>query len=263
MSRTFLAAALLALLLTPATTHAATTHRDVTVMSRNLYLGADIITAAVAKDRADLQQRASALLGVVQQTNFPVRAKAIAKEIATNKPDLVGLQEVAQWRRTPDGVTNDTKDATVNVYDFLALLQSELKARGASYRAAVTQTEADFEVPTSQSFDIRLTMRDVILVRTGKRAKVRVRKALKGHYRDNLTVTIPTGPIVSQRGWTAVDATAGGRAFRFVNTHLEAYGGAVRAKQARQLLAGPLKSRRTQAILVGDLNSAPTDTGDE
>src|SRR4051794_33076305 len=263
MSRTPLAAALIALLLLPAGAHAATTHRDVTVMSRNLYLGADIITAAVAKDRADLQQRATALFGVVQQTNFPVRAKALAKEIATNRPDLVGLQEVAQWRRTPDGVTNDAKDATVNVYDFLALLQSELKARGASYRAAVTQTEADFEVPTSQNFDIRLTMRDVILVRTGQAAKVKVRKAFKGHYKRNLEVTIPVGKIVSQRGWTAVDATSGGTSFRFVNTHLEAYGGEVRDKQAKELLAGPLASRKRGIILVGDLNSAATDTGAE
>jgi endonuclease/exonuclease/phosphatase family metal-dependent hydrolase len=261
MSRTSLAAALVALLVLPATASAATPTkpRDVTVMSRNLYLGADIITAAVAKDRADLQQRATALFGVVQQTNFPVRAKAIAKEITANRPDLVGLQEVAQWRRTPDGVTNDAKDATVNVYDFLGLLQSALKARGASYRPAVVQTEADFEVPTAQNFDIRLTMRDVILVRKG----VKVTKTLKGHYRHNLEVTIPTGKILSQRGWTAVDATAGGRKFRFVNTHLEAYGGQVRAKQAKELLAGPLKSRRTQAILAGDLNSAPTDKGDE
>src|SRR4051794_10859789 len=265
MSRTSLTAALLALLLVPATASAATpsSSRDVTVMSRNLYLGADIITAAVAKDRADLQQRATALFGVVQQTSFPVRAKAIAREIATNKPDLVGLQEVAEWRRTPDGVTNDAKDANVVVYDFLALLQKELKARGASYRAAVTQTEADFEVPTSQSFDIRLTMRDVILVRTGKSAKVKVRKTLKGHYRQNLTVTIPIGAIVSQRGWTAVDATSGGTAFRFVNTHLEAYGGEIRDKQAKELLAGPLASKKRGIILVGDLNSAATDTGAE
>src|SRR3954452_17412184 len=253
----------LAAAVAPAGSASAATSRDVTVMSRNLYLGADIITAAVAKDRADLQQRATALFGVVQQTNFPVRAKALAKEIATNRPDLFGLQEVAQWRRTPDGVTNDAKDATVNVYDFLALLQSALKARGASYRRAVVQTEADFEVPTAQNFDIRLTMRDVILVRTGKTAKVKVRKTLKGHYKDNLSVTIPVGTILSQRGWAAVDATAGGRRFRFVDTHLEAYGGQVRAQQAKELLAGPLKSRSTQAILVGDLNSAPTDTGDE
>src|SRR3954452_21301836 len=253
----------LAAAVAPAGSASAATSRDVTVMSRNLYLGADIITAATAKDREDLEQRSTALFGVVQQTNFPVRAKAIAKEIATNKPDLVGLQEVAQWRRTPDGVTNDAKDATVNVYDFLALLQSALKARGASYRPAVVQTEADFEVSTAQNFDIRLTMRDVILVRTGKSAKVKVRKTLKGHYRQNLTVTIPIGGIVSQRGWTAVDATSGGTAFRFVNTHLEAYGGEVRDKQAHELLKGALASKKRGIILVGDLNSAPTDTGAE
>src|SRR3954469_13877472 len=173
MSRTPLAAALIALLLLPAGAHAATTHRDVTVMSRNLYLGADIITAAVAKDRADLQQRATALLGVVQQTNFPVRAKAIAKEIATTRPDLVGLQEVADWRRTADGVTG-RHDASIVVYDYLALLTKELKARHLSYRPAIVQTELDLEVPTSQNYDVRLTMRDVILVRSGKGAKVKV-----------------------------------------------------------------------------------------
>ena len=75
-------------------------------MSRNLYLGADIITAATAKDTPDLEQRATTLFQTVQQTNFPVRAKAIAKEIAATHPDLVGLQEVAdvaahaRWRDT-------------------------------------------------------------------------------------------------------------------------------------------------------------------
>jgi endonuclease/exonuclease/phosphatase family metal-dependent hydrolase len=232
---------------------------DVTVMSRNLYLGADIITAALASDRADLERRATELFGVVQQTNFPVRARAIAAEIRATRPDLIGLQEVALWRRTPQGVTNDRTDAKIVVYDFLALLQKQLKARGMSYRPAVVQHEADLEVPTSKGFDVRLTMRDVILVRTGKGAKVRVRRTLKGHYRDVLTVPIPTGNVRSVRGWTAADVTIAGRPVRFVNTHLEAYGGDIRANQAKQLLAGPLKSRMSQTILVGDLNSDTRD----
>ena len=65
---------------------------------------------------------------------------------------------------------------------------------------------ADFEVPTSLNYDIRLTMRDVILVRTGKGAKVKVGKTLKGNYTDKLTVNVPSGQIDSIRGWTAVDA---------------------------------------------------------
>src|SRR3954471_17286888 len=255
-----LASAALALAV-PAAAHAAAAP-TVTVMSRNLYLGADIITAATAKDVPDLEQRATTLFETVQQTNFPVRAKAIAKEIAATHPDLVGLQEVADWRRTPDGVT-DRKDASIVVYDYLALLQKELRARHASYRPAVVQQELDLEVPTSQNYDVRLTMRDVILVRTGKGAKVHVAKALKGHYKHLLSVTLPIGPVTSTRGWTAVDATAGGRRLRFVNTHLEAYGGQIRDQQAKELLKGPLASKKRQAILVGDMNSAPTDTGDD
>jgi endonuclease/exonuclease/phosphatase family metal-dependent hydrolase len=255
-----LASAALALA-APAAAHAAAAP-TVTVMSRNLYLGADIITAATAKDVPDLEQRATTLFQTVQQTNFPVRAKAIAKEIAATRPDVVGLQEVADWRRTPDGVTG-RHDANVVVYDYLALLTKELKARHLSYRPAVVQQELDLEAPTSQNYDVRLTMRDVILVRTGKSAKVKIRRTLKGHYKDLLKVNLPNGPVTSLRGWAAVDATVGGRTFRFVDTHLEAYGGAIRGQQAKELMAGPLASRKRQAILVGDLNSAPTDTGDD
>jgi endonuclease/exonuclease/phosphatase family metal-dependent hydrolase len=257
-----LAAVAVAVLAVPGVA-SARSDRDVTVMSRNLYLGADIITAASATSLDDEKQRATALFQTVQQTNFPVRAKAIAREIDANDPDLVGLQEVALWRRTPDGVTNSVKDASVVAYDFLGLLQKEIKARGLHYKAAVTQQEADFEVPTSLNYDLRLTMRDVILVRTGKGAKVKVTKTLKGNYANNLTVNVPSGPIQSLRGWTAVDAKAGGRSFRFVNTHLEAYGGELREKQAKELLRGPLASKKKDIILVGDLNSDARDANPE
>jgi endonuclease/exonuclease/phosphatase family metal-dependent hydrolase len=256
------ALALIAALALPAGASAAS-DRDVTVMTRNLYLGADIITAAAATSLDDLKLRATAIFGTVQQTNFPVRAKAIAREIDANDPDLVGLQEVALWRRTPDGVTNAVKDANQVVYDFLAILQKEIKARGLSYRAAVSKQEADFEVPTSLNYDIRLTMRDVILVRSGKGAKVKVAKTLKGNFADKLTVNVPSGPIESLRGWTAVDARAGERSFRFVNTHLEAYGGELRERQAKQLLRGPLASKKKDIILVGDLNSDTRDANPE
>jgi endonuclease/exonuclease/phosphatase family metal-dependent hydrolase len=239
----------------------AASDRDVTVMSRNLYLGADIITAATATSLDDEKQRATTLFQTVQQTNFAVRAKAIARELDATDPDLVGLQEVALWRRTPDGVTNLVKDANVVAYDFLALLEKEIKARGLHYKAVVAQQEADFEVPTSLNYDIRLTMHDVILVRTGKGSTVKITKTLKGHFTDKLTVPVPSGPIDSIRGWTAVDAKADGRSFRFVNTHLEAYGGELREKQAKQLLRGPLASKKKDIILVGDLNSDARDAG--
>jgi endonuclease/exonuclease/phosphatase family metal-dependent hydrolase len=252
------AAALTAALALPSGA-AAARDRDVTVMSRNLYLGADIIKAAGAPTPEAQAQAATEIFRIVRRTNFPLRARAIASEIDRTAPDLIGLQEVSLWRRTPDGVTNDVKDARRVVYDFLAILQRRLRARGLRYRVEVVQQEADFEVPTSEGYDLRLTMRDVILRRTGRRARVQVRRRLKGNYTTNLEVPIQGQTVTSLRGWTAVDARLRGRSFRFVNTHLEAFGAQIRADQAGELVAGPLAPASRPVILVGDLNSDPRD----
>ena len=252
------AAALTAALALPAGA-AAARDRDVTVMSRNLYLGADIIAAAGSPTPEAQALAATRILRTVRQTNFPLRAREIAREIDRTEPDLVGLQEVSLWRRTADGVTNDVKDARRVIYDFLAILQRRIQARGLRYRVEVVQQEADFEVPTSEGFDLRLTMRDVILRRTGRRARVQVRRRLKGNYTTNLEVPIQGQTVTSLRGWTAVDARLRGRSFRFVNTHLEAFGAQIRADQAAELVNGPLAAARRPVILVGDLNSDPQD----
>jgi endonuclease/exonuclease/phosphatase family metal-dependent hydrolase len=69
--------------------------------------------------------------------------------------------------------------------------------------------------------------------------------------------------IAVDRGWQSVDGTVRGTSFRFVNTHLEAFGDpAIREAQARELIAGPLDTSTQppsaagrQVILAGDLNS--------
>jgi endonuclease/exonuclease/phosphatase family metal-dependent hydrolase len=260
---TALAIAAASLLAAPAGAGAAP-DREVTVMSRNLYLGADIIKAAGAPTPEAQAQAATALWHTVQQTNFPVRAIALADEIQRAQPDLIGLQEVSLWRTTPPGVTNNVKDANVVAYDFLALLQDRLRALGLHYEAAVVQQEADFEVPTAEHFDLRLTMRDVILRRTNKAGqKVKVTGTLQGNYTTNLAVPIQGQTVVSLRGWTAIDARLGNIPFRFVDTHLEAFGATIRQAQAQELVQGPLNVTDRPVILVGDLNSDPNDASPE
>jgi hypothetical protein len=63
-------------------------------------------------------------------------------------------------------------------------------------------------------------------------------------------------PIV--RGRASVDVKVRGKSFRVFNTHLEAFSAQVRAGQAGEL-AGLLSASPLPVVLVGDLNSQPSD----
>lgn len=231
---------------------------ELTVMSRNLYLGADLIPLASAATLPAFEQTAAQIWANVQATDFPKRAPALAKEIQQTKPDLIGLQEAAVWRKSPDGVKDgQATAANIVVYDYIKTLRAELRKRGLNYRVVVQQDQFDFEAPTALGYDIRLTQRDAILARVG--SKVRTGKTRRGQYSRTFIVPTQAGTANSKRGWVSVDGRVGGTSFRFVNTHLEAYGGDIREAQAKQLLGskGPLVSKRTPTILVGDLNSDP------
>lgn len=227
---------------------------DVTVMSRNIYLGADIISLATAPNLDVFKVNAEAMYGTVKATNFPARAAGLAAEIKANRPELIGLQEAAAWRSGPAG---DPAAATKVDFDFTKLLLAALKTQGLKYSVLVDQTEFDFEAPTTTQ-DVRLTMHDVILVCAD--SKIKIGKTSKSRYKALVEIPTPAGLAKVYRGWTAVDASVGGRTFKFVNTHLEAYGAAVRESQAKELFAagGPLSSKTKPAIMLGDLNSDPT-----
>src|SRR6476661_9295111 len=71
---------------------------DVSVMTRNVFLGADLPPLAVAQPGADFEQKAGAMLAEVTAGDPNGRMKLIGDEIAKAKPDIVGLQEVSLWR---------------------------------------------------------------------------------------------------------------------------------------------------------------------
>src|SRR5262245_14025590 len=135
--------------------------KPVTVMSRNIYLGADInrpINAALAAQQGGgtPQQVLVALANathqtraIVDQTNFPVRAGLLAKEVDRTEPDLIGLQEVALWRSGPLQLDQVAVPNATNVdYDFLQLLLDALAARGEHYTAVSVGDRADVEAPS-------------------------------------------------------------------------------------------------------------------
>jgi endonuclease/exonuclease/phosphatase family metal-dependent hydrolase len=246
----------------------------VTVMTRNLFLGADLGPALNATTLDGAIDGAGVILNEVDETNFPERAKPLAKEIAKSKPDLVGLQEVALWRQQiPSDLPPEFggTPATDVRYDFLALLLEELQNLHANYEVVRVQEEFDQELPadldgsneTGGNFgaelDGRLTMRDVILAKKGSSVKP-TGETDAAHF-TNLFVPVIGGviPIPVERGWLSMEAKVGasGTEFRFVNTHLEAFGAdTIREAQAMELFApgGPLNTDE-QVILAGDLNS--------
>src|SRR5262249_20939895 len=143
-----------ALLAPPA--HAA----DVKMMTRNLYLGADLIPLAVTPAGPQFQQAAGKLLDEVTATDPNARIKLAAAEIAKATPDLVGLQEVSLWR-TGANPTSDVK------FDYTKTILAELKRRHAHYRLAAIKQGFNVEAATDRGFDVRLTLGDAILVRKG------------------------------------------------------------------------------------------------
>jgi hypothetical protein len=274
-------AALVVALVLPAAASAKEAGPKVTVMTRNLFLGADLAPALGAPGIPEAIDGAGVIWNEFQSTKFPERAVPLAREIKAAKPDLVGLQEVALWRKQvpSDGGAppvavpgTPAQPATVVEQDFLALLMQELAAIDANYEVVEIQNEFTGELPADvdqndstgtvfgADLDARLTMRDVILAR--EESKVTLGDTAGGNYRNKFTPVIAgIIPLPVDRGWVSVEGkvmeseTDSAIQFRFVNTHLEAFGeDTIRQQQAIELTEGPLDTEE-QVILVGDLNS--------
>lgn len=258
----------------------------VTVMTRNVFLGADLTPAIDAANLQDAINAAGDIVNELDSTKFTERAVPLAKEIKKSKADLVGLQEVALWHdQTPsDGGSppiSPIGDPATNVrYDFLALIRQELKNIGAKYKVVGIQDEFEAELPANTDgdentgllgadMDARLKMRDVILAKKGSRVKTG--KVDSANYVTRFETEVGGLPVAADRGWLSVEAKVGGKGkakgasaskkgggkskFRFINTHLEAFGEpTIREAQAKELIAGPAKTKK-QVILVGDINS--------
>jgi hypothetical protein len=228
--------------------------RELTVMTRNLYLGTELGAIFEAQDAVALQTALATRWLEVQATNFPLRAQALAAEVASHRPHLVGLQEATLWRvGQPAGAP-----ATGTAYDFVDLLLDALSDAGTPYELVTMIDLFDGELPVFPlGVTLRLTDRQAILVRAdAMRDGLTLHGASSGVFETNLDLPVPPAGIALEatRGWTAVDVKLRGQPFRFVNTHLEAFHPLVRSAQAAELVAGPLAGAGP-TVLVGDINS--------
>ena len=236
-----------------------------TVMTRNLYLGTALNDLVGVSSLAELAAAVDEDWAHVLANDFPTRAGALADEIVSARPDVVGLQEVTLYRdQTPSDLrAHPGPNATHVVLDLLAILRTELDARGTPYIPVATSTNADLEVSRSDAedglVDVRITDRDVILVRSD--VADQVSNPLDSHYTAVRRLPSWPRPIASTRGWASIDYSPDRRTtVRILTTHLEVSGpraGRIQERQAQEALT-LIAASPHPVIALGDFN-APVD----
>ncbi len=236
---------------------------QVTVMTRNLYVGAPV--EMVYAPGADIPKAAAALWKHVGDTNFPERARAIAEEVERMQPHAIGLQEVSVFQViTPypmDAVPDLTP--TIETLNYLEELQIALVERGLYYEAVSASQNFQGFVPMENAGSptgyslIALTDLDVILVKDG----VNYSNPYAKRFDTNEVVQLQGHEMVIYRGWASIDLSIEGLDFRFVTTHLEPESTpAIQVAQGNELLAGLSEVAGIYGdlpvIVTGDINSA-------
>jgi endonuclease/exonuclease/phosphatase family metal-dependent hydrolase len=271
---------------------------DISVMTQNQYLGGDIAPLLQAGDPVSFNAALVTALQQVAASDFPRRAERLAELVAHRRPHLVALQEVWSFYCVdlagpiPGYGCNDPSIAGA-FNDQLSGSLAALAAAGETYHAVATVENLDLRdvtvsgLPAGVPFQINgvpalliALDRDVILARAdlveaGQVAPATVpcaRPSAQGcNFQAFIQVNTPAGPLAVERGFVAVDATVDGKAYRFVNTHLEVYEPdptnpvsrfyqAAQAGELLQTLAFTTPPGRS-LVVAGDINSSPDHSG--
>lgn len=216
-----------------------------TVLSRNLYIGADLTPVIGTLASPDPADDLPAIVGTVQRlqaTDWPRRADALVAELAETRPQVVGVQEV--WRLA----VNLGPIATLN-QDFRQELMSRIAAAGLPYAIAAEVTS----INASPNPFVQVSDRDLILVDT-LRVRVQAGSQVAGIFAANLGPIAPGVQLL--RGWVTVEATVDGVPVTLSSTHLESGASpqiaGLRGLQASQLVA--TLAGKPSVILLGDFN---------
>jgi len=227
-----------------------------TVMTWNVYVGAEVQNVLRVTNDEELAEVASGLVISLETTDFRDRADALAGAIVAHSPDLVALQEVALWRtQEPSDPLSESKDVLV---DFLTVLLEAVSTRGGDYEAVAVSTNVDAEVGTGDR-DVRLTDRDVILARSDRVEPWQITGSAST-FETNLSLESPLGgDFTVERGWAAADLRIDGAPVRVFSTHLEVppFNG-IQAAQAEELIE-EIEQADGLVVLAGDFNSPAED----
>jgi endonuclease/exonuclease/phosphatase family metal-dependent hydrolase len=225
-------------------------HREMTVMTLNVYFGTDLGPLFAAKDLPELIEAVAKAWDHVQATDIPARAVSIAHEIAAAKPDLVGLQEIVQWSTGKPG-------AMFPRFDFLLLILEALERERCVYAPIAIMKDLDQAGPSDMNGNfVRLEDRHAVLIRiVPPPTRVRPFNIQAQTFSTLLKIASPVmGTLTVPRSWVTVDAMLGDKKFRLVETHIESLDEVVQLAQQREMVAA-LPSNESAIIAMGDFNS--------
>ena len=263
---------LVALMMVPASAAHAESPQ-VTVMTRNLYLGADV---GVAMDLIpNLSAAAQFMWDQVKATDFNQRAPKLAAEVIAARPDVIGIQEATIWFCKKNAWSKRTE-----VFNFTDQFLAATKAQGQEYVLATKGGKTALNTGYSIAAVPFVTMvndpetfqplfgqdkaacgfeiADALAIRADLAGKV----LAVGNTEYETTYTIVPTIMTIYRGYSWADIQIGNTPVRFVTTHLESLWDENKipnaAKQAQQLIAD-LKDTKHPIVIMGDFNSDPRD----
>ena len=260
----------LALVLISPSNPAHADNQPIKVMSRNLYLGADV-GVALAKI-PNMPAAAQFMWDQVQKTDFSQRKKILADQIRTESPDVIGIQEATIWYckahfwSGKTEVFNFTQELLAELGgDYVIATKNGVEANNPGYSIGPIPFLTKVNDPkTFQALfgqndaDCGFQIGDALLIK--KSLSQYVNQVGNSEYKDVYKV-VPTLMEI-YRGYSWADITVQGTNVRFVTTHLESLWDANKvpkaADQARQLVADLAKTK-SPIVVIGDFNSDPRD----
>jgi len=241
-------------------------HPKVRVATWNVYIGTDLF--AVLGGYLSVDDAISEIV----ESNFPARAKAIAKKLISNSPDLIGFQEAWRIEINLPGFTFPTWFPDPTAVDYEEILTSELEKLGYKHVETNELTNITLPILADETLvgSITIIDRDIIFAKN----EVNIIETYEKDYDDTFKAMLfDLIPIESKRGYVEALVEIHGREYLFVNTHLEdkdipavsPYGvilGEAQELQAEELadhLVNEFPGETRPIILVGDLNAWPDD----
>jgi endonuclease/exonuclease/phosphatase family metal-dependent hydrolase len=241
-----------------------------TVMSRNIYLGADVGVALELIP--NMPAAAQFMWDQVNKNDFSKRSFALAAEIQAYKPDVIGLQEATIWY-----CKKNAWSKKIEVFNFTDQL---LQALGGDYVLASKDGKTAFNLGYSINPIPFLT-----IVKDPERFQkifgqdkascgfqigdaLAIKKELAqqvinvGNTEYEASYSIVPTLMTIYRGYTWADINIANIPVRFVTTHLESIWDENKvpnaAKQVTQLIKD-VKETNMPLVIVGDFNSDPRD----